>query len=121
MRQFLSRIAGTSGGLALFLSRVSSAVAQDDYLDYTYDYSYDSGAADAAAAGVFGAFWLIWCCFALLGVLLLVFRIWMLVHAIQHAPEDQKVLWIVLIVLVPFADWVYFFTKRKEWGAKKAA
>ncbi|MBN2100614.1 PLDc N-terminal domain-containing protein [Candidatus Dojkabacteria bacterium] len=53
----------------------------------------------------------------LLSLGLLAFRIWMLVHVIKNAPEDKKTMWILLVLFVPLADWVYFFTKKKEWTA----
>jgi len=116
MRSITSRLAGAFAGVSLFLSSATGALAQYDY-EYTYDTTDD--AAAAAASGVFGAFWLIWCCCVLFGLVLFAFRIWMLIHAIKNAPEDQKTLWIILVLLVPFADWVYFFTKKKEWSSPK--
>jgi len=80
----------------------------------------DSTAA-ATGAGILGAMWLLWCCLIIFGLLLFAFRIWMLIHALTNAPEDQKVMWALLIFFIPFVDWVYFFTKKKEWGGKKAA
>lgn len=118
MRSFTSRLAGAVAGVSLFLSSATAALAQYEY-EYTYDVADEAGAA--AATGVMGAFWLVWCCVMLVGVLFFAFRIWMLVHAIQNAPDDKKTLWIILILLVPLADWVYFFTKKKEWSSPKVS
>lgn len=93
----------------------NTALAQYDYSDYYYDdYSYSS--EDEAMAGVFVILTI--CCYALVGIIVLVdivIRIISLVHCIQNAPEDQKTLWIVLILLVPICNWIYLFTKKKIW------
>lgn len=116
MRALISRVAGAVAGASLFLSSATAVLAQ---AEYEYEYEFDTTAADEAAAGMLGAFGLIWVCAMLLGLVCFAFRIWMLIHAIQNAPDDKKTLWIVLILLVPLTDWVYFFTKKKEWSSPK--
>lgn len=116
MKSVLSKVAAVGTAVAGFFASASSVFAQSDWT-YSYDYGYDT--YDSAATG-FGLFsgtlgLVISCCMMILSLALLGFRIWMLVHAIKNAPEDQKTLWILLIIFVPFADWVYFFTKKKQW------
>lgn len=108
MRKALAKLTGAVAGAAVYLASASGAFAQ---YDYTYD-SSDEGAGVLAFAMM--------CCPWMIALPLLGFRIWMLVHVIQNAPEDQKVLWILIVLLVPFGDWVYFFTKKKEWSKPKA-
>ena len=96
------------------LASASGVLAQ---LDYEYDYTYDA-TGDAAAAGVSVFMLSIWCCSMVFGLLMFAFNIWMLIHAIQKAPEDQKILWILIIFFVPFGSVAYFFMKKKEWDKK---
>lgn len=119
MDRIISRVSAMVSGLSLLLINASGVLAQ---YDYDYDYSdtyYDEGAA-AIGAGIVGASWLAICCGWLLGLLMLVFNIWMLVHIIQNAPEDKKILWVLLVIFIPFASVFYFFTKKKEWSKKTA-
>lgn len=109
-----AKIASAVAAVTAYLAAAPAVLAQ---YDYTYDYTYD----DDVAGGVGVVMMIVWCCSALFGLANLAIVIWMLVHAIQNAPEDKKVLWILLILFVPFAAWVYFFTKRKEWGPAKSS
>ena len=38
----------------------------------------------------------------------------MLIHVLKHGPDDQKILWVLLIFFVPFGSLIYFFAKKKE-------
>ncbi len=103
-----------------------STYSTDSYYDDTYDYDYEYSDEAAEAAGLFGAglgiFSIILSC--VLGVIVLadiIVRFISLIHCIQNAPDDSKTLWIVLIILVPFANWVYLFTKKKQWSKPKVA
>ena len=110
-----------AGGAGLLLANAATVLAQYDD-DYYYDYTYDSTLDSTAGAG-FGLAWMAMvCCSTILGLAGLAFSIWMLVHVLKHAPEDQKILWVLLILFVPFMSLVYFFTKKKEWegGAVKS-
>lgn len=124
MKRILSLASGVAGGMSLLLANATGVLAQSDYLYDSYDYTYDEDAAEAAA-GLFGLggtmLFLVWCCLIVVGIAFAIFRLLMLIHAIQNAPADQKTLWIILIIFVPFCDWVYFFTKKKEWSKSKAA
>lgn len=121
MQRITSKLTGVAGAAALFLTSAAAVLAQYDddyYYDYTYDSTLDSGA---------GAEWTlvsmaILCCVTILVIAGCAFSIWMLIHAWNHAPEDQKMLWILLMLFVPFMSLVYFFTKKKEWegGAVKS-
>lgn len=123
------------GTLALpFSSRAFAQDALDDYVttdyDYTddftttydYDYSYDdvNELSEEAATGLGIAMIAVWCFAVGFGLLNMVFFLISLIHCIQNAPDDKKTMWILIILFVPFGAWVYFFTKRKEWGKKGA-
>lgn len=120
-------IASILAVLMVFLGGVQIAFAQwdygDDYTDSTYGYetTADAGFFETLFSGLGIFIWVVWCCLAVLGLGFTVFRIIMLIHAIRYAPDDQKILWILLLLFVPIVDFVYFFTKRKEWGPRKVA
>jgi len=97
----------------------------DDYTydDYYYDdYYYDdySTMSDEAATGMVIVIYALWCCGGLVGLAYSILTIISFIHCIQNAPEDQKTTWIILILLVPFAGIVYFFSKRKQWSKTTA-
>lgn len=106
--------------VVVFLAGAHQVMAQWDY-EYSYDEYSDvtDGSGFLAGMGIF--MWVVWCCAMLIGLGSMIFRIVMLVHAIKNAPEDQKTLWILLLILVPLTPFIYFFTKKKEWGPKKEA
>jgi hypothetical protein len=119
MGRILSKVTAAGAGLAAMLFAAAPALAQLDY-EYTYDYGADAGAT--AVAGGMGIFMIVvWCCAALFGIVNLVVWVMSLIHCIQHAPDDQKTLWLILIILVPFGAWIYFFTKRKQWSGSSPA
>ncbi len=111
-------------GLGSMLNMVSAQTDPDllEY-DYGYDYGYDYDytydyPTEEAPAWVMVLTIVCWCLFAVFAIANIVVWIMSLVHCIQNAPADQKTLWIILILLVPFANWIYFFTKRKQWGTQ---
>ena len=79
-----------------------------------------SGAAGTAAAGIFGAFFLIfiliWIVCFIGGILLLIFWIFMIIDVAQRKfkKENDKILWILVVVL---ASWIgaiiYYFMIKK--------
>ncbi|MCL5093987.1 MAG: PLDc N-terminal domain-containing protein [Patescibacteria group bacterium] len=85
--------------------------------------TYDTTNADAAAAAVvtgIGAFFMI---FMLIAVVIGIFTLWMLIDSIirQDAdfPQGQpKIMWILLILFIPFASIAYFFMVKR--AGKKA-
>lgn len=120
MRGIISKMSVAAAGLGALLAFAAPVLAQ--YGDYYDDYSYEP--IDSAAAGVGllggGIMIFIWCCMILVAIVNVVIMLVSLIHCIQHAPDDQKVLWILLILLVPFGSWIYFFTKRKQWSETPA-
>ena len=106
MNRIALKASAAAGALALYLANAAGALAQ---LDYTYDYTYDTGGGAAGFLVI-----AMWCCGALLGLGMFVFNIWMLIHVLQHGPDDQKILWLLLILFVPFGSVIYFFAKKKE-------
>lgn len=123
MSGLFKKVAGVAGSAALMLTQASAVLAQYDY-EYD-DYYYDEPISEAGAtlgAGMSVFMIVVWCCSALLGLGYFVFWVMMLLSVIKNAPDDQKTLWIVLMLFVPFMAFVYFFTKKKEWeGSKPAA
>jgi len=116
MDRFISRLAAVTGGAGLLLANASGVLAQVDY-DYTYDtYDTTTTMSDGAAAGLGMGMIAIYCCGGIFGLATFVIWIMSLIHCIQHAPSDQKTLWLLLIIFLWPAAWIYFFTKRKEWG-----
>ena len=120
MRKLISTLTAAAGSASLLLANASGVLAQWDD-DFTYDYGYDT-VDTGAAAGMTAVSWAITCCCSIFGLAMFAFSIWMLVHAIQHAPEDQRILWILIILLVPFGSVIYFFVKKKEFdGGSKSS
>jgi hypothetical protein len=99
------KVAGVLSGILLFLGNASAVAAQ-------MDYEVSSSAGDEEAGLIVCG---VYACLCIVGAAAFGFQIWMLVHAIKNAPEDQKTLWILLILLVgPIASVIYYFTKKKE-------
>jgi|WetSurMetagenome_2_1015567.scaffolds.fasta_scaffold16307_4 hypothetical protein len=71
---------------------------------------------DSSGGGAFAAMGLGVCAIAgIVGLVFLAFWIWMLIDAIKNCPEDKKILWIVLIVLLTWVGAaVYFFVQRPK-------
>jgi drug/metabolite transporter (DMT)-like permease len=103
------KLAGILSAAVVFFGGVSPVLAQ-----YEYEYNYSSN-----GSGWFGLF--LTGCLCIFALAMFAFQIWMLIHAIKNAPEDQKVLWILLILLIPISSVIYFFTKKKEWDGNSAA
>jgi hypothetical protein len=125
MKRFLSLVAAVLLPVTMFLAFAGAVRAQSDYSDYTWDTS-TSTASDAAATGLVATlgvfYWIIMCCFGIYAIASLVIWIISLIHCVQNAPEDQKTMWILLIVLIPLyiGAWIYFFAKKKEFSPKTA-
>jgi hypothetical protein len=114
MQRITSKLAVAAGGVVAMLANAASVLAQYEDL-YDYDYTYDSTASSAAGTGLGLAMMAFWCCTILISLGYFVFTIMMVIHASKHAPEDQKILWILLMLFVPVLSLIYFFTKKKEW------
>ncbi|MBK8171601.1 MAG: PLDc_N domain-containing protein [Sandaracinaceae bacterium] len=70
-----------------------------------------------AAGGIFGAFALVWLCFALGALLATVFWIWMLVECLTKEPDtgDTKLIWALVIIFTHGLGAVlYFFIRRPQ-------
>lgn len=82
----------------------------------------DCGEAAEAAGGILaglGIFMIFIFAFGLFS-----FVIWLLsiIHLIQHEDVENRILWIVLVLLVPLANFIYFFgfRNKREGGADQA-
>jgi hypothetical protein len=104
-------MAGATSLLATTMMFASNVAAQYD------SYSSYSGSSDGDVAGIFGGTigLILTCCFGIFWIVIMVMYIMSLVHCVQNAPEDKKTMWILLILFVPFAALIYFFTKRNQW------
>jgi len=126
-------IAKSSIAIAAFTAMASTVMAADS-LDSLYTYTYDLDNADAAAGGIaamlagLGVFGIILplCC-GLIGLVFLVFNIWMLVDVLKRTEVElpNKQMWMILLIvglLLGFGGivaLVYFFGPRKKFAAKK--
>ncbi len=62
------------------------------------------------------------CVLMVLGAVTFIIWVYSLIHCKINAPEDKKIMWILIMFFIPVVSIYYFFTKRKEWGkgSKKA-
>src|ERR1700722_6199306 len=67
--------------------------------------------AAGAIAGV-GLFFVLFIIFCIVST---IFWIISLVHVLTHEDVNDRVLWIVVIIFVPFGAWVYFFGPRRKY------
>lgn len=111
-------MAQTDADYQQLLQTASSSLTDlSNQLD-SYDWQgFDQAAAAATTglAGAVGIMMIVPICAGLIGLVHLIFQIMALIHCAQNAPEDQKTLWILLIIFVPLVAIIYFFTKKKEW------
>ena len=102
--------------------QIGSGTIQSDTDDAYYSGS-EGDTASLAAFGLFGMsmfifyafFMCMYCMIIVIALAEFVLKIISLVHCLENAPEKDKTLWVVLIVLVPIMGTIYFFTKRKVW------
>lgn len=69
----------------------------------------DCGQVTKAVGGFFGAFFLIFAAAAVLALVNLVFWIISLVHVLQHEDVKDRLVWIIIILIVPLGAIIYFF------------
>ncbi len=67
-------------------------------------------------SGTFGLFYLL--IRGVLGLLLFAFWVWMLVHAITNKGlrDGEKILWVLVVILLPFLGAVLYFFLGKPKG-----
>jgi hypothetical protein len=70
---------------------------------------------EAAGAGIFAGFALMWLFFGLIGIGLTVFWIWMLVDCIQKEPAqgNDRLIWVLVIVLVGWIGALIYLLARR--------
>lgn len=68
-------------------------------------------ASTDAPAGGLAAFMLVFWIISLVSFILFVLDI---IHLVQHDDMKNRVLWILVVILVPFGTFVYFFGPRRE-------
>ncbi len=120
--------------LTLLLGGLNFALAQEEDLDYEFNYSYDYGnttpitneEAEALAAGLFGL-GIVGIVIAVIGLLIglffLIFWIIMLIDCFRR-DFDNKGIWLAALIITFFIGWswlaailYYFLVKRKNLGS----
>jgi hypothetical protein len=74
------------------------------------------GNVTKAVGGIFGIFLLIFIFIAIFSLIHLIFWIISLIHAIQHEDIKDRLVWIIVILLVPLGAIVYFFAVYLPYG-----
>lgn len=85
------------------------------YMMNTFNKSWGNGCADFGfGSGVWGAFLLIPLLGVIFAVCVFVFWIMMLVDAIKHAPEKNKLVWVVVIIFTHIIGaLIYYFVEKR--------
>lgn len=68
--------------------------------------------------GAIGAFLLF---FFLLFLIGFIFWVISLVHLFSHEDVEERIMWILLVILVPLMQFVYFFGPRRSYEKQKLA
>jgi hypothetical protein len=119
-------------GLALIGTMVSLNVSNTYAVTQSTDISSSNStitgddaataAATGAVLGLYGVSFVFYaCCYGgivIFGIVDFVIKILSAIHCAEHAPEKDKLTWILLIIFIPFVNFYYYFTKRKEWDSK---
>ena len=75
----------------------------------------DCGDAAKAAGGILAGFGIFMLVLFALGIFSTIIWILSLVHLIQHEDVENRMLWIVLVFLVPLANFVYYFGFKRSY------
>lgn len=68
-----------------------------------------------ASGGIFAGFGIFFILMFVLSIINLVFLILSLVHLVKHEDVKDRVLWIILVIFVPIAAWIYYLSIRKSY------
>lgn len=101
MKKYQNLLIRGLGASATALALVGRALAQD---------GTDSGVSNAAAAGIFAGVWIFILIFAVIGIITLIFWIFMLIDAFKRTnwqDDNQKTVWLV-VLLVSFLFGLHF-------------
>jgi hypothetical protein len=74
----------------------------------------DCGEAAQAAGGILAGVGIFMVVIIVFGIINFVIWVLSLIHLIQNEDVDNRILWIVLVLLVPIANFVYYFGFRKH-------
>jgi hypothetical protein len=74
------------------------------------------GNVTKAVGGIFGIFFFIFIFVAIFSLIHLIFWIISLIHVIQHEDIKDRLVWIIVILLVPLGAIVYFFAVYLPYG-----
>jgi len=122
---------GALAGTAMALMPLAARAAEDDMVtDYTVTSTADTAAATAAGGALLGGLLIFWLVFAVIGLALFIFWIFMLIDCIKRTnwkQESDKNLWLILLIVGlvigvgPIAAIVYYFAVKRQLDAKKPA
>jgi hypothetical protein len=122
---------GAFAGTAMALMPLAARAAEDDMVtDYTVTSTADTAAATAAGGAFLGGLLIFWLVFAVIGLALFIFWIFMLIDCIKRTnwkQESDKNLWLILLIVGlvigvgPIAAIVYYFAVKRQLDAKKPA
>jgi hypothetical protein len=122
---------GAFAGTAMALMPLAARAAEDDMVtDYTVTSTADTAAATAAGGALLGGLLIFWLVFAVIGLALFIFWIFMLIDCIKRTnwkQESDKNLWLILLIVGlvigvgPIAAIVYYFAVKRQLDAKKPA
>lgn len=75
----------------------------------------DCGEAAQAAGGILAGFGIFMLLFFVFGIFSTIIWILSLIHLIQHEDVENRMVWILLVFLVPLANFVYYFGFRNKY------
>jgi len=120
---------GAFAGTAMALMPLAARAAEDDMVtDYTVTTTADTAAATAAGGALLGGLLIFWLVFAVIGLALFIFWIFMLIDCIKRTnwkQESDKNLWLIVLIvglvlgLAPIAAIVYYFAVKRQLDTKK--
>jgi hypothetical protein len=122
---------GALAGTAMALMPLAARAAEDDMVtDYTVTSTADTAAATAGSVAFLGGSLIFLLVFAVIGLALFIFWIFMLIDCIKRTnwkKESDKNLWLIVLIvglvvgLGPIAAIVYYFAVKRQLDAKKPA
>lgn len=81
----------------------------------------DCGEAAQAAGGIIAGFGIFMLVFFAFGIFSTVIWILSLIHLVQNEDVDNRILWIILVTIIPIANFVYYFGFKRSYDKQKAA
>ena len=120
-------IAGTAMALMPLAARAADDMGSTD-VSVPVTTTADTAAATATGGAILGGLLIFWLVFAVIGLALFVFWIFMLIDCIKRTnwkQESDKNLWLIVLIvglvlgLAPIAAVVYYFAVKRQLDTKK--